>query len=72
MGVDAHVRYHGRINLSREETSLMLKKVVKGALVVAAVGVVACAIVHRNVIIAAVKGAPMPEPPEWHKQCGIH
>ena len=50
----------------------MLKKVVKGALVVAAVGVVACAVVHRNVIIAVVKGEPLPEPPEWHKHCGLH
>ncbi|MBQ9003311.1 MAG: hypothetical protein IJ087_15790 [Eggerthellaceae bacterium] len=50
----------------------MLKHVVKGALIVAAVSVVACAIVHRNVVIAAVKGTPMPEAPEWHKQCGIH
>ena len=49
-----------------------MKKLLKGALVVAGVGVVACAIVHRRVIIACVKGEALPEPPEWHKQCGLH
>ena len=23
--------------------------------------------VHRRVIAAAIKGEPLPEPPEWHK-----
>ena len=42
-------------------------KVIKIALGVVAVSAIACAVVHRNVIAAMVKGDPMPEPPEWHK-----
>ena len=38
-----------------------------------ALGVVAgCAatslVVHRRVVAAAIKGDPLPEPPEWHKK----
>ena len=29
-------------------------------------GCIACAIDHRRVIVACVKGEPLPEPPEWH------
>ncbi|MBQ9046462.1 MAG: hypothetical protein IJ120_01055 [Solobacterium sp.] len=28
--------------------------------------VIACAIVHRNVITALIKGTPMPKAPKWH------
>ncbi len=42
----------------------------KIALIAAGV-LVACmatsAVVHRNVIAAAIKGEPLPEPPAWHK-----
>ena len=37
------------------------------ALGIAAVSAVACLIVHRRVIVAMVKGSPIPELPEWHK-----
>ena len=49
-----------------------MKTILKVALGIAAVGMVASAIAHRKVIMACVKGEPMPEAPEWHKKCGIH
>lgn len=42
-------------------------KVMKVALGVVVIGAVACAVVHRRVILSVLTGAPMPEPPEWHK-----
>ena len=34
----------------------------------AAAGCVAASLfIHRRVIAAAIKGEPLPEPPEWHK-----
>ena len=60
-----------RIGFTRSEEDSM-SKIVKGALVVIGIGAVACAIAHRRVIAACVKGEPLPEAPEWHKQCGIH
>ena len=42
-------------------------KIAKIALGVVAVGAVACAIVHRRVIVATIKGEPLPEMPESHK-----
>lgn len=42
-------------------------KVTKFVLGIVVIGAVACAITHRRVIAAMVKGEPMPEPPEWHK-----
>ena len=44
-----------------------MRKIAKIALGVAVVGAVACLVVHRNVVVAMVKGEPLPEPPEWHK-----
>ena len=47
-----------------------MKKVVKKAcfiaLGVAAGCAVACLVVHRRVVVAAVKGQPLPELPAWH------
>lgn len=37
-----------------------------------AASTIACAVVHRRVIAAAVKGEPMPEVPEWHKAWHPH
>ena len=45
-----------------------LKKVAWCALGAVAVGAVACAVVHRRVIVSMVTGKPMPEVPEWHKK----
>ena len=42
-------------------------KIAKTILGVAVIGVVACAVVHRRVIAATIKGEPLPEVPEWHK-----
>ena len=42
-------------------------KIARVALGVVVVSTVACAIVHRRVIVAMVKGTDMPELPEWHK-----
>ena len=44
-----------------------MKTFAKVALGVAVGCVVACAVVHRRVIVAMVKGEPLPEPPAWHK-----
>lgn len=44
-----------------------MKKAAYIALGIGATCMVACAIVHRRVIAAALKGEPMPEPPAWHK-----
>lgn len=65
------MRYDGHIDVS-EGKGLIMKKVAKVALVVVAVGAVACAIAHRRVIVACVKGEALPEAPAWHKQCGLH
>lgn len=43
-----------------------MKKAIGITLGIYAVSVVACAIVHRRVIKAMVKGEPLPEPPAWH------
>lgn len=37
------------------------------ALGIAVGSAVAYLVIHRRVVIALVKGEPMPEPPEWHK-----
>ena len=42
-------------------------KVAKIALGVVAISAIACLVVHRRVVIAMVKGEPLPEPPESHK-----
>ena len=55
---------------NREEH--LMKTILKGMIVVVGIGLVASAIAHRKVIMACVKGEPMPEAPEWHKKCGIH
>ena len=44
-----------------------MKKVAGIALGAAAVCGVACLVVHRRVVVAMLKGAPIPEPPAWHK-----
>ena len=47
-----------------------MKKAISITLGICAAGIVACAIVHRRVIKAMVKGEPLPEPPAshtWHK-----
>lgn len=44
-----------------------LNRVAWCALGAMAVGTIACAVVHRRVIAAMVKGEPLPEVPEWHK-----
>ena len=44
-----------------------MRKAVKIALGIVVVGTVACAIAHRRVIVAMVKGDPLPALPEWHK-----
>ena len=49
-----------------------MKTILKGMIVVVGIGLVASAIAHRKVIMACVKGEPMPEAPEWHKKCGMH
>lgn len=33
---------------------------------------VACAVVHRKVIVACLTGGPVPEPPAWHKNHCLH
>ena len=44
-----------------------MRKVAIIALGVVVGGAVVCAIAHRKVIAAAIKGEPMPELPESHK-----
>ena len=44
-----------------------MKTIAKIALGVVAGCAVATLVIHRRVIIAAVKGEPLPEPPAWHK-----
>lgn len=44
-----------------------MKKALGIALGIGIACMVACAVVHRRVIAAAVKGEPIPEPPAWHK-----
>ena len=44
-----------------------MKKALYITLGAGAVCMLACAIVHRRVIAAMVKGEPLPEPPAWHK-----
>ena len=44
-----------------------MSKIVKVAVGVVVVGTVACAIAHRRVIAAMIKGESLPELPEWHK-----
>ena len=38
------------------------------ALGIAVGSAVACLVVHRKVVAAILAGAPVPEPPEWHKK----
>lgn len=44
-----------------------MRKAVRIALGVGAACMVACAVVHRRVIAAVLKGEEIPEPPAWHK-----
>ena len=44
-----------------------MKEIANIALGIVVGSVVACAVVHRHVIAAVIKGEPLPEPPEWHK-----
>ncbi len=44
-----------------------MKKVAFAALGIVVGCAVASAVVHRHVIVAMVKGEPLPEPPAWHK-----
>ena len=44
-----------------------MKYLVNIALGLAAGCAVASLVVHRRVIVARVKGEPLPEPPAWHK-----
>lgn len=39
-------------------------KIALGAFIVCALVSLA---VHRRVVVAAIKGEPLPEPPEWHR-----
>ena len=44
-----------------------MRKAIRTTFRVGIVCVIACAVVHRRVIAAMVKGDPLPEPPAWHK-----
>jgi len=52
--------------------AVAMKKAIGIAAGVIAVSAAACLIVHRRVVVALVKGEPLPEPPAWHKHCGLH
>ena len=43
-----------------------MKTIASVALGVVAGCAIASLIIHRRVIVAMVKGEPMPEPPAWH------
>jgi hypothetical protein len=54
------------VDSNNVEKGSIMKKTIGIALGICAASMIACAIVHRRVIKAMVKGEPLPEPPAWH------
>ena len=41
----------------------------KATIILTGAACTALLVIHRRVIVAALTGEEMPEPPEWHKKC---
>lgn len=54
-------------NVLSRAKEIIMRKAIRTTFRVGIVCVIACAVVHRRVIAAMVKGDPLPEPPAWHK-----